>query len=300
MDRLVELEVVRAHLQYRKGPPLSQDVNEWNIAGSVKNDGNLAIKVYYSLVAALAETDSACPALGYTAPAWKVLHVDPSIYSVGVVDSVWKSTPVFVRVCRTTSWDEENDALIEVFPRRTQYVWIDGAAQPVRTNATKRVRHYENIKSRTCRATGLSYPVDITGALLGTDCASNQANGNHADYYNFIIPSTRNVRIDLTYADEFIDTHLYLLETHVVTGTLLEENDDRSSTTNNSRIERSLSAGAYTVVVTTHGTVAESGDYRFHIRDGVSTCETVTITSSRNGEWTASDCPSSRRSQQLR
>ncbi len=166
----------------------------------------------------------------------------------------------------------------------------------MRTNATKRVRHYENIKSRTCRATGLSYPVDITGALLGTDCASNQANGNHADYYNFIIPSTRNVRIDLTYADEFIDTHLYLLETHVVTGTLLEENDDRSSITNNSRIERSLSAGAYTVVVTTHGTVAESGDYRLHIRDGVSTCETVTITSSRNGEWTASDCPSSRRS----
>ena len=295
-DRLVELKVVRAHLQYRKGPPLSQDVSEWKIAGPVKNDGNLAIKVYYPLVASLAETDATCPAPSDTVPAWKVLHVDPSIYSIGVVDSTWKTTPIFVRACRATTGNEESDALIEVFPRRTQYVWISGAAQPVRTNADKRVRHYENIKASTCSAIGLSYPVDITGALLGTDCASNQANGSHADYYNFIVPTTRKVRIDLTYADEFIDTHMYLLKTHVITGTLLQENDDRNSTTNNSRIERKLNTGAYTVVVTTHGTTAQAGDYRLHIRDASSTCETLVITSSKNGEWTASDCPSSRRS----
>ena len=91
-------------------------------------------------------------------------------------------------------------------------------------------------------------------------CASENRTGKYAQYYNFHVSETSDVRIDLDSADEpEVDTYLFLISGASSSGTVLERNDD-GGRDRNSRITRQLSAGTYTVEATTYGS-AQTGRF---------------------------------------
>ena len=142
------------------------------------------------------------------------------------------------------------------------YTWQ--ITNPVMSTGS-RVRHYQHISIDTCDPVDVEFPSDTSGSWLATDCASNQTHGGYADYYRFAVPYRQDVAIDLEHTGDYVNTYLYLLDGRYSTGTILQYNDDHGGT-KNSRITRTLGAGTYTVVATTHWTTLNIGDYRLHVR----------------------------------
>ena len=83
-----------------------------------------------------------------------------------------------------------------------------------------------------------------------SNCDSTHRPGKYARFYSFKLrPPTLDVSIDLTSRDQ--DTYLFLLSGSGESGSELAHNDDFGGTLD-SRIERELSAGTYTVEATTY------------------------------------------------
>ena len=199
---------------------------------------------------------------------------------------------VYIKLCQDTSSNEEDDELLEFFPREARYRWA--RTDPYHKDGG-RVRHYQNIKSDSCHATRVSFPQDLRGSLLGTDCLTTRTHGGYADFYTFTNPRTQTVTIDLENEGERLDTYLYLVRGSSITGSEVAHNDDYNGT-RDSHLEQSLRAGTYTVVVTNYGRGrSRTGDYQLRIRAG-SGCSVTAITEEEtDGRWTTSDCESTRR-----
>ena len=82
-------------------------------------------------------------------------------------------------------------------------------------------------------------------------CASVNRSGRYAKYFTFTLETSQEVTIDLQSDDA--DTYLFLLDGHGQNGSVIEENDDIDfNVILDSRIVRTLPAGAYTVEATTY------------------------------------------------
>ncbi len=101
-------------------------------------------------------------------------------------------------------------------------------------------------------------PATQTGTWADTcDSATNPL--SYARFYTFTLTAQSEVTIDLTTPDASasagkVDAHLYLRSGTSTSGAAVAENDDRGETPleRDSRIERTLDAGTYTVEATTH------------------------------------------------
>ena len=94
-------------------------------------------------------------------------------------------------------------------------------------------------------------PINLNQNVSGSwesDCASTNRSGRYAKYFTFTLSSSREVTIDLQSAT---DTYLFLLDGHGRNGSVIESDDD-SGDGYDSRITRTLSAGAYTLEATTY------------------------------------------------
>ena len=202
--KVVELEVVRSHLQYNNGPPDRDGINLLSPLGDWASTGELTLKTDYPMRASLTEGVSCSSTRDQT------LYIDSGTYrpSEDDDDEDWRETTVYIKLCRDTRSNEEDDALLEFFPREARYRWA--RTDPYHKDGS-RVRHYQNIKSDSCRATRVAFPHDIRGSLLGTDCFSTRTHGGYADFYTFTNPRTQTVAIDLGSDGEYLDTYLYLV-----------------------------------------------------------------------------------------
>ena len=108
-----------------------------------------------------------------------------------------------------------------------------------------------------------------------SNCDSTHRPGKYARFYSFKLrPPTLDVSIDLTSRDQ--DTYLFLLSGSGESGSELAHNDDFGGTLD-SRIERELSAGTYTVEATTYYT-RRSGSFTLTIQVSPALTPTPTYT----------------------
>ena len=127
--------------------------------------------------------------------------------------------------------------------------------------------------------------VSGNGATTGnwsSDCASEGRDGNYASYYTFTLAESADVTIT---AESGVDTYLYLREGDGRDGTVLHENDDHDTSefalaaSTDSGISASLSAGSYTIEVTTYD-AEETGEFTLTISGlpaAVTPTPTITI-----------------------
>ena len=285
-SRAIPIDVVRAHLQYEEGPP-TDDTSLFKRFSDWRNTGELVLQVTYPLRASFSSVVS-CPT--ETSPGQQTLYINSSTYPVSTADSTRKTTRIHIKSCTATSSAEELSPLLEFHPRQARYEYGETAPEYLDGD---RVRHYQHIRAESCGTVPVSYPAEVPGSWLGTDCYTSRNHGFYADYYSFSVPSTKAVQIDLSYAGDYIDTYLYLLRGDSYTGAAVTENDDHGGT-HNSRIVHTVTQGDYTVVATTYGTSRHTGDYQLSIRD--EGCPTTPFVGSQvAGSWTSSDCASSRR-----
>ena len=87
-----------------------------------------------------------------------------------------------------------------------------------------------------------------TSGNWGSDCESTHRPGRYSRFYSFRVAQTSNVRIGLSSSHE--DPYLYLMSGSGKDGTVLERADD-GGVGDDSRIERVLTDGDYTVEATT-------------------------------------------------
>ena len=104
---------------------------------------------------------------------------------------------------------------------------------------------------------------------LRLDGSTLIANGSLASSYEISLAQQGRVTLELK-SDEF-DTYLRLLDSE---GNLIAENDDRSDFNFNSRLDESLDAGTYTVLVSTYG-VLQQGRYDIGITGQAEIAETT-------------------------
>ena len=290
--KAVELEVVRSHLKYKDGDPDPDGASLFSPFGDWASTGELTLKTDYPMRASFNEGVSCSSTRDQT------LYIDSGTYrpSQDREDEDWRDTTVYIKLCRDTRSSEEDDALLEFFPREARYGWR--ATDPSHQDGG-RVRHYQNFKSDSCHATRVAFPQDLRGALLGTDCLTTRTHGGYADFYTFTNPRTQTVTIDLENEGERLDTYLYLVRGSSITGSEVDHDDD-SGDGSDSHLEQSLRSGAYTVIVTNYGRGrSRTGDYRLRIRAGAANaaCSVTPITDEEtDGRWSHSDCESSRRS----
>ena len=128
-------------------------------------------------------------------------------------------------------------------------------------------------------------------------CDSTHRTGRYARFYTFSVSETSDVRIDLTSS---VDTYLFLLSGSGKNGTVLADNDDISGSNRNSRIERELSAGDYTVEATTYNS-GNTGNFTLTIQASptppdpcTTSLGTISGTVTRSGSW-SSACESTHR-----
>ena len=147
--------------------------------------------------------------------------------------------------------------------------------------------------SPTPTATPPNGCVTSLGTISGTatkngtwtnSCESTHRTGKYARFYTFSVSQTADARIDLTSS---VDTYLFLLSGAGKNGTVLAKNDDISIWNRNSRIERELSAGTYTVEATTWGS-RRTGSFRLDIK--LSGAPTATPTHTPTATSTPTGC----------
>ena len=250
----------------------------------------MTLQFNYPIRAAFTET------VGCSSTGVQTLYVESATYreSENDEDQDWRKNTIYIKSCRDTRSSEEDEGLIEFFPREARYVWRSTFPEYQDGN---RLRHYQHIRADACHATELEAPVEVRGSLLDTDCPTTQTEGGYADYYTFEVDRTSEYRIDLMRQEEYIDTYLYLLRGNRTTGSTVEYDDDGGDWSGNSSITSSLRRGEYTAVVTNYGTGRiRTGDYLLRIRETYD-CPTRTILEEETeGEWSRDDCESTRRS----
>ena len=100
-----------------------------------------------------------------------------------------------------------------------------------------------------------SRPDALRSGQLQLNGSTLIANGSLASSYQMSLSQQGRVTVELK-SDEF-DAYLRLLDAN---GNLIAENDDRSDFNFNSRLDESLDAGTYTILVSTYG-VLQQGSY---------------------------------------
>ena len=113
---------------------------------------------------------------------------------------------------------------------------------------------------------------DVTadGTLNGEwaeGCDSQAREGRRARFYSFTLAAEGEVTVTLESAEA--DTYLYLREGEARSGDFLYENDDHEGSTAISKIQETLSAGAYTIEATTYD-AGETGSFTLTVA-GLST-----------------------------
>ena len=130
-----------------------------------------------------------------------------------------------------------------------------------------------------------------------SDCSSVNRSGRYARFFSFTLSQDADVRIDLdSTGSPAVDTYMFLLSGSGTSGSEVESDDDGGSGTN-SRIERRLTAGTYTVEATTYSS-STTGSFSVSVsvlEPCVSALGNVTGTVTRSGTW-AQGCSSQNRS----
>ena len=94
----------------------------------------------------------------------------------------------------------------------------------------------------------LSSGATVSG-VWEVSCLSTHRWYRYARYYAFTLDADTDVRIDLSSP---VDTYLYLMDGSGKDGSVNAQNDNISDTNLNSRIDKRLSAGTYTIEATTN------------------------------------------------
>lgn len=112
-------------------------------------------------------------------------------------------------------------------------------------------------------------PDSSRSGRLRLDGSTLIANGSLASSYEISLSQQGRVTVELK-SDEF-DAYLRLLDSE---GNLIAENDDRSDFNFNSRLDESLDAGTYTILVSTYG-VLQQGRYDIGVTGQAEIAETT-------------------------
>ena len=103
-------------------------------------------------------------------------------------------------------------------------------------------------------------PADSFASRWASGCESEARTGSYARFYTFTLDGESEVTIALTSETEGVDSYLYLRSGTAQSGSHLYENDDHEGSTSVSRISETLSAGTYTIEVTTYN-AGEAGNF---------------------------------------
>lgn len=128
----------------------------------------------------------------------------------------------------------------------------------------------------------------VSGSWFAT-CTSVNRTGAYAQYYTFTLAKTSYVQIDLTSS---VDPYMYLLAGDQPSHSLITFNDNGGGNFN-SRLQRTLTPGTYTIEATTSNR-ALTGSFRLTVRanGGPDSCRTaIDANADANGSW-ADECVS--------
>lgn len=118
----------------------------------------------------------------------------------------------------------------------------------------------------------------VTSALAATDCAvGSQGPMPYTQRWALSVPTARPLQIDMT--SPLVDSYLVIQD--AVTGAVLAENDDVSTTSVNARIAANFPAGEY-IVNTTSYDLGETGTFNLSVA-AIVTATPVSITVLPNG-----------------
>ena len=144
-NRTIALNVVRAHLQYAKGPP-TNDTSATNWNSEWRSTGELLLRVNYplrvshsSVIACLTETNPK--------PNPQTLAISHTNWPVPTRDSGRKTTRIYVKACAATATGGEAETLMELYPRQARYQWR--VTNPEYREGG-RARHYLNFRTQAC------------------------------------------------------------------------------------------------------------------------------------------------------
>ena len=167
--RTVQLQVIRAHLQYRNGPPTKDGLDLTHPRTTPVNIGELTLTVRYPMRASFTDVVACLDTADQT------FYIDSGVYrpTKNAEDQSRRETNLYIRVCRDTA-DSDPVELIQFFPRQGYYQYGD---DDLRYTDDDRVRHFQNFVADACHATDVAYPSRTEGALLSSDCWSKRVHG---------------------------------------------------------------------------------------------------------------------------
>ena len=175
-------------------------------------------------------------------------------------------------------------------------VKVDGDSQGAISSHTftNVTRNYTILASFVDETPTCISPISVESTVNGswtTDCNSTHSSGRYAKYYTFTLSSTTDVQLDL---QSTVDTYLYLLSGSGMDGQVEDEDDDGGDGSN-SQLQKTLSAGTYTIEATTYYP-SNTGSFTLSVvTAGPSCIEPISLESTVNGSWT-SDCDSTNES----
>ena len=103
-------------------------------------------------------------------------------------------------------------------------------------------------------------PADSFASRWAPGCESEARSGSYARYYTFTLDGESEVTVTLTSETEGVDPYLYLRSGTAQSGSHLYANDDHEGSTSVSQIQETLTAGTYTIEVTTYNS-GETGNF---------------------------------------
>ncbi|MCU1228097.1 MAG: Cna domain protein [Acidobacteria bacterium] len=136
-----------------------------------------------------------------------------------------------------------------VVPARSGFTFSPASRSVNINGASVSSQNFTVVTSSTggCSVQAITPNTSVSGNW-GTDCASVHRSGKYARFYTFTLSASASVQIDATSNE---DTYIYLMNGNSTSGSTIAEDDD-SGGGSNSRLTRTLSAGTYTVEVTTY------------------------------------------------
>ena len=151
--KVVELEIIRARQQYTEGPQTRDGLTVREPIGEYRNIGELTITVDYPLrgdddVISCSTRDD------------QTFYIGSETYrpSEEDEDQDWRDTTIYIKACRDTRSSEEDDKLLQFFPRQGRYEWGETDLEYGDGN---RVPHYQNIVADACRTLGDEILMDV-------------------------------------------------------------------------------------------------------------------------------------------
>ncbi len=294
----VELEVVRAHLQYKRGAPTTSGLGTRKPYGEWRNNGELTMEVEWPVRASTTEGGVSCTSADRTD---QTLYLDSETYrpTHNRWDEEARDTTVYIKVCADLDEDDADEELVRFYPRQTRYQYKTRNSYKAHDQDGGQVRHYQNIVADECHAIKVEPPVEIRGSLLETDCLSTRTHGGYADYFQFYVGKWQDVWVDMWRdGGDYLNPYLYVLEGTSLSGREVDHDDDsHGSTYRGAHIARTLARGTYTVVATNSGEGRlRTGDYRLQIREeGQCISNPFLLSNEIEGEWDRHDCEAKQR-----